>query len=153
MKRATYSLAIVMVIFTITVATHEGEFWPFSIYPMFSQAGNPWNRALLVRLDNEEITQFDWKTVHADSLPGNVVALADIGADNIDFANFVGKTKDWSPDRVAALRTFLGMTVATDEAYVAYRIHGRRNEIGEVELMSHPVAMFTAGENKSGVSP
>ncbi len=138
-----------MMVFTLAVASHEGEFWPFSIYPMFSQAGNPWNRALLVRLDNEEITEFDWKTVPADSLPGNVVALADIGADNIDYANFVGKTKEWTPERVSALRTFLGMTIATDEAYVAYRIYGSRNESGEVQLLSYPVAMFMSGENKS----
>ena len=28
--------------------SHEGEFWPFSIYPMFSQAGNPWTRAMVL---------------------------------------------------------------------------------------------------------
>lgn len=150
MKRATYSLAIVMVVFTVSVATHEGEFWPFSIYPMFSQAGNPWNRALLIRLDNEEITHFNWESANVDSLPGNVVALADIGADNIDFANFVGKTKEWSPERVSALRTFLGMSIATGEAYVAYRIHGLRNENGDIELKSYPVAMFTSNDNKTG---
>lgn len=32
-----------MVVFAVLVGTHEGEFWTFSIDPMFSQAGNPWH--------------------------------------------------------------------------------------------------------------
>ena len=36
-----------LIVYALLVATHLGEFWPFSIYPMFSQAGNPWSRAVV----------------------------------------------------------------------------------------------------------
>ena len=38
---------ISFIIYGALVATHEGEYWPFSIYPMFSKAGNPWTRAIV----------------------------------------------------------------------------------------------------------
>lgn len=34
-----------LVVYGLLVAIHLGEFWPFSIYPMFSQTGNPWTGA------------------------------------------------------------------------------------------------------------
>jgi hypothetical protein len=41
-------IGIILLIYAVLVASHEGEFWPFSIYPMFSQAGNPWTRAMVI---------------------------------------------------------------------------------------------------------
>ena len=41
---------------TVLVASHKGEFWPFSIYPMFSQAGNSWSRALLIEIEPDDTT-------------------------------------------------------------------------------------------------
>lgn len=40
-------IGIVLLINILLVSTHRGEFWPFSIFPMFSQAGNPWSRGVV----------------------------------------------------------------------------------------------------------
>jgi hypothetical protein len=140
-----------MAVFTILVGTHEGEFWPFSIYPMFSQAGNPWDRAVLVRLDSAETAIFSWESIAFDDLPGDVAPLRELGADNIDYANYVGKTKEWSPERAEGLRRMLALTVGGNESYVAYKVHGRRDaHDGIVRLSAVPVAQFTMDENRTG---
>lgn len=151
MKTLTKSFWATMAVFTVLVGTHEGEFWPFSIYPMFSQAGNPWNRAVLVRLDSTETAAFSWDAISFDDLPGDVTPLRDLGADNIDYANFVGKTKEWTPERAEALRQMLRLIVADDESYVAFKVHGRRDaDDGVVRLSAVPVAQFTMDENRTG---
>lgn len=140
-----------MAVFTILVGTHEGEFWPFSIYPMFSQAGNPWTRGVLVRLDSIETASFTWESVAFDALPGDVAPLNDLGADNIDYANFVGKTKEWTPERAEALRRMLGLVVGDDESYVAYKVQGHRDsQLGDVMIRAVPVAQFSVSENRIG---
>lgn len=151
MNPLTKSFWATMAVFTVLVGTHEGEFWPFSIYPMFSQAGNPWNRAVLVRLDSTETASFTWDAIAFDDLPGDVAPLRDLGADNIDYANFVSKTKEWSPERAEGLRRMLALVVGENESYVAFKVHGRRDaHDGVVRLSAHPVAQFTLAENRTG---
>ena len=99
--RASRVLALSLAVYVLLVAANEGEFWPASIYPMFSIAGRPWTRALT--RDVEAVPDSArWRVTDLDGLPGRPVVLPEIGIDPIDFANFLSKTKSWDEDRVAA---------------------------------------------------
>ena len=106
MKKYTkykFILLATLALNVILVATHEGEFWPFSIFPMCSQAGNPWSRGVLERIENKnDSTIWDNKTI--SEIEHRVVSLDSIGVDAIDYANFVSKTENWNQKRIIALR-------------------------------------------------
>src|SRR5690625_7490964 len=55
-SKALKILGVLFLVHAILVSTHEGEFWPFSIYTMFSQAGNPWERAMVLDVTDLEVS-------------------------------------------------------------------------------------------------
>lgn len=123
LRRAGRLLVGTLVVYALLVATHEGEFWPFSIYPMFSQAGNPWSRAV-VRDVSEDTAALSWDTAARDELPGAPFPLRPNDIDNIDLANFVSKTDTWSPRRVNGLRSLFSDHLP-DRDLLVMRVNGR----------------------------
>lgn len=123
LRRAGRLLVGTLLVYALLVATHEGEFWPFSIYPMFSQAGNPWSRAV-VRDVSQDTATLHWDTVARENLPGQPFPLRPNGIDNIDLANFVSKTQTWSPPRVKGLRSLFADHLA-DHDLLVMRVNGR----------------------------
>ncbi|GAB5408705.1 MAG: hypothetical protein BalsKO_10700 [Balneolaceae bacterium] len=49
------------------------KYWPFSLYPMFSQAGNPWTRAIVTDISSSD-EQDIWETTSLAEINGVVVA-------------------------------------------------------------------------------
>src|SRR5262245_44390018 len=97
-RRALWS---VLGIITILLATNLGEFWPFSIYPMFSRAGRPWTRSIVRELEPGE--SIPAGALPYDQLPGQPFALIPHGLQQNDVANIASKTEQWTPKRVEAL--------------------------------------------------
>lgn len=128
-------------VYALLVATHLGEFWPFSIYPMFSQGGNTWTRALI--RDVSEVPGSNlWQTVFEDDdLPGDPYPLGLTDINQNDVANFVSKTRVWNADRVVALRKIFGETV-DERSLLVYRVQGRLSEGREVEVTYTPFVML-----------
>jgi hypothetical protein len=85
------------VLYGVLVATHKGEFWPFSIFPMFSQAGGEWSRAVVREVPREEAPT-DWEPLLQTELPGEPLALTDYGLRH-DLANLAREEAptDWEP--------------------------------------------------------
>jgi len=122
-SRARSILLATLLVYGLLVATHEGEFWPFSIYPMFSQAGNPWSRAVVREVP--DAAAVPWTTVSSfEALPGTPFPLAEYGIDPIDLANFVSKTETWDVDRLDGLRTMFYDRVDQQDLLVV-RVNGR----------------------------
>src|SRR5690606_30809333 len=92
-KRAGRVLLFSLAAYALLVGANEGEFWPFSIYPMFSQGGIPWSRAVVRDVSSEPVRS--WSTVQASDLPGEAYPLLEHGVDPIDLANFVSKSRVW----------------------------------------------------------
>lgn len=136
LQRAGRLLIGTLLVYALLVATHRGEFWPFSIYPMFSQAGNPWSRAV-VRDISEDPDPVQWETTSLDSLPGRPFALRPNGVDNIDLANFVSKTETWTPKRVQGLRSLFTSHLA-DRELLVMRVRGRMVEGDSVVVEFEP---------------
>lgn len=105
LKKATKILCSTFIVYALLVATHLGEFWPLSIYPMFSQAGHPWTRALVRDITKEE-GAVDWTDKSKEELPGFQFAMDSVGINQNDLANFILKNEDWSQSKVDGLRTY-----------------------------------------------
>jgi hypothetical protein len=136
-QKAKKAILGVLLVYALTVATHLGEFWPFSIYPMFSQAGNPWSRSLVREVPQDDSTA--WQTVPLDSLPGQPYGVASGGVDAIDLANFVSKTREWDLDRVAALKLMLlADPPRTPLDLVVFRVRARLTEADSVAILATP---------------
>lgn len=141
LRRARTLLIGTLVVYALLVATHRGEFWPFSIYPMFSQAGNPWSRAV-VRDVSDEALPARWDTVSREDLPGEPFALRPNGVDNIDLANFVSKTEEWTPKRIQGLRSLFASHLMERELLVM-RVNGRMTEDDSVVVEYVPYVHMT----------
>jgi len=126
LRRAGRLLFGTLLVYALLVASHRGEFWPFSIYPMFSQAGNPWSRAV-VRDVSQDPSALEWTTYSRASLPGEPFPLRPNGIDNIDLANFVSKTETWTDKRVGGLRSLFSKQV-DDRSLVVMRVNGRMTD-------------------------
>lgn len=141
-KRSTRYLIGVFLVFGLLVAPHEGEFWPFSIYPMFSKAGNPWTRAL-VRDVTDTPDSLKWQSTDLQNLNGSPVALQDYGVDQIDFANFVSKTKEWTPRRKQALQVMFGKENIKERELMVMKVHGRLVGDDSVTVEAVPLLLMT----------
>lgn len=107
LKRARNTLIVTFLAYALLVATNLGEFWPFSIFPMFSQGGIPWSRAV-VRDVSDDPESVRWGRITAAELPGDAYPLLEHGVNPIDLANFVSKTRSWHEERVDGLRRMFG---------------------------------------------
>lgn len=142
-KKSTQYLFGVLAVFALLVAPHEGEFWPLSIYPMFSKAGNPWTRAL-VRDFTATPDSLKWKSTDLEGLNGTPVALQEYGVDQIDFANFVSKTETWTPKRKRALQIMFRKENIKDRKIMVMKVQGRLVDNDSVTVEAIPLLLVTA---------
>lgn len=140
-KKSIQITLISFLFYGLLVATHEGEYWPFSIYPMFSKAGNPWTRALVRDVSNSTPENL-WNTTTIDELNGNPVSMKSIGVDQIDYSNFVSKTKNWDTKRIKALRNMLGEEYLTTKDWMIYKVHGKLIGEDSVVVETVPILLF-----------
>jgi hypothetical protein len=136
-------LGITLVIFAVLVATHLGEFWPFSIYPMFSQGGRTWTRALVRDVANVP-DSLVWQTTGFNDLPGKPVVLPDYGVDQIDYSNFMSKTKEWDAKRVQALRDMFKEENLQGSKWLAMKVSGQLEGADSVVVEALPFWLLTA---------
>jgi len=137
----------VLVVNILLVSTHEGEFWPFSIFPMFSQAGNPWSRALVIEVEESTGEQL-WETVSLEEVNGRFVSLYDHGIDPIDYANFISKTMDWNERRIKALRDMLDAESLDGKKWLIARVDGHLTGRDSVVVSSVPLFLITADSTR-----
>ena len=130
----------VLFVYALTVAVNLGEFWPFSIYPMFSQAGNPWSRSLVREVPAGDT--LSWEVVPLADLPGIPYGVRSGGVDPIDLANFVSKTEIWDEDRVSALSLMLLADPPHEPLrLMVYRVRARLTEDDSVAVMATPYVL------------
>ena len=137
------TIGIVLIVYALLVATHEGEFWPFSIYPMFSQAGNPWTRAMLIDVTDADSDEF-WRPQSPDDKAGPPVPLRAYGVDQIDYSNFISQTKNWTPQRRDALHQMFGINQIGENRWLAAKVHGEMIGEDSVSVRIEPFLLMTA---------
>lgn len=129
-------LIFVISVFVLLVATHDGEFWPFSIFPMFSKAGQPWQRIVIRKV--EAAPSNDYYAL--DELPGFPIALDAYGVEAIDVADFVRHTTHWTPQRLQALSHLL-QSRPSSQQWLVMRVDGQKT-IDGIRIQAVPLLLF-----------
>ncbi len=139
-RRARRILGVVFAVYVALVATHEGEFFPFSIYPMFSQAGKPWTRSAVYELSKTELAELDFAPRKREDMPGRPFAAGKNGINVIDLAKFISMAERFDDGAVQSLRKMAGPELA-DKRLVFVRVSGHlmEEQPGEVALQFQPV--------------
>jgi len=139
--RSGRTLAVLFLAMAVLVGSHLGEFWPFSIYPMFSRAGRPWSRAI-VRDVSGVPDSLVWKPVFLEDLPGTPFALRDHDIEGPDIANFVVKNRNWSLEGQTAFRKIF-MDHLAGRTLMLYRLDGRVDD-KEITVQAWPTLLMTS---------
>lgn len=142
-RKSMRILGGVLLAYALLVATHLGEFWPFSIYPMFSQAGNPWTRAVVREMPSEmHPDTLSWKEATLDGLPGSAYPVELRGINQNDVANYVAKTEEWTEKRIQGLRSLFTKNRSLSSPLLVMRVRGELAE-DSVAITTTPVMLFT----------
>jgi len=126
-KKSRRILIAVFLIYAALVASNRGEFWPFSIYPMFSSADRPWVRAIVRNVEVMPSDSVHWTPVDVPDLPGDPFVLDDHNVLANDVAAFLNSPDPWNPMRLEDLRTLLGASPSNGRAFVLYRVEEERD--------------------------
>lgn len=141
-RKAGRFLLTVFLLSLVLVGTHKGEFWPFSIYPMFSQAGRPWTRALVRELPPQTEGEELWLDGDFQALPGKPYPLEKVGLNQNDLANAVSKSKSWDSTRLEAM---VSMLKADQRRLMVMAVKGRLAEGHRVEISYRPFILIENG--------
>ncbi|ACY49615.1 HTTM domain-containing protein [Rhodothermus marinus] len=140
-RRARRALAVVLVLYAALVGTHAGEFWPMSVFPMFSRAGQPWTRAVVRALEATEPVR--WDTLQAPAtLPGRPFPLNTTALDPVDLINFVTHPEPWDARRRQTLQQLFGPELEGRRLLVL-QVQGAPSAEG-VQLRYVPILVLTA---------
>lgn len=140
--KALRIVGAVLVVYVLLVATHRGEFWPFSIYPMFSQAGNPWTRSLVREVPRgTDPDTLDWGTVPLAEVPGSAYPLEPRGINQNDVANYVSKTDQWTDKRIRGHRSLFAKNRELSSSLLVLKMRGELRG-GEVTVTATPMLLF-----------
>lgn len=142
-KKYKRIIGIVLLINIVLVSTHKGEFWPFSIFPMFSQAGQPWSRGVIENVQDTSRADL-WKTKSIGKIENRILPLENYGIHEIDFANYISKTKIWTDKEINGLRSTFQIDRHPGQMWIPTRVTGYINEEDSVVIQAIPMFLFTA---------
>ena len=128
----------------VLVATHQGEFWPFSIFPMFSQAGKPWSRGIIENVTSDTSRADLWETKPISEIENRIVPLHKYGIHEIDIANYISKTKVWDKEKLDGLRTTFKIDQYPGQIWMATRVIGHLNEDNSLVIEAIPMFLYSA---------
>jgi hypothetical protein len=133
-------VGVVLALYAVLVATHRGEFWPFSIYPMFSQAGHPWTRSLVRTVPNDTLDS--WRATSLRDLPGTAFPVQARGINQNDISNYISKTDRWTAQRLRGLRSLFASAHDFSPPLLVMRVRGRLTQ-DSVTVRATPFLLFT----------
>lgn len=136
-------IGIVLILYAVLVATHKGEFWPFSIYPMFSKAGSPWTRAIVLDVTDVPENQI-WETRTLSKRLGEPVPIGHYGVDQKDLSNFIYKNDNWTFERKKAVQNMLGPENIGHARWMASKVRGHLEGNDSVIVEIQPFLLVTA---------
>ena len=148
-SRATKALIGVGIAHALLAATHGGEFWPFSIYPMFSKAGRPWARALVIEAGPSPLRQQLDTQYRLDDLPGTPLGLEALGIPQNDVSSLVQRADRWGAPEIAALKQLFG-SLPCQHALIVLVVRGVPAE-GAVQYVATPVGALLCAANRVSV--
>lgn len=150
-RRAGLLLLAVGAAYAVLVATHRGEFWPFSVYPMFSRAGRPWARACVLKWTPPIALASLRGGRPLESWPGTPFPLQEHGLSQNDLSSLVQRAEHWTlDDRLAIEHVFGSLPCA--QPLVLMRVDGTLDSQG-VRQAATPVAWLRCESARTSVQP
>lgn len=150
-RRTLRVLGVVVVVYAVAIATHGGEFWPFSSYSMFARAGRPWQRALVRVLDEATADGALADSYAPDALPGSPLALAPLGIPQNDLSSLLQRAEVWGDTERKALARLFG-TAPCRAPLLVLRASGAIEAEG-VRQRAVPVAVLSCEGGRAQVHP
>lgn len=126
--------------YLLLALSHGGEFWPFSRFPMFSNAQKPWLRATLRELRAEDLA-LPLREVGQRDLPGVAFALGSLGIDQNDLSELLRPQGDTLDAQEGALLQQYFPDIGA-RTLVLYRVRGRLREDGTPRIRYRPFALL-----------
>lgn len=148
-RRAMQAVGFTLAAWTLAVLPHRGEFWPFSIYPMFARAGRPWTNALVVEVDPH--ARRDWGPWTLQDLPGTVYPTQPVGVSGLDVSQLVKLTGSWSDEKIALTRKLFHEALSDGRTLMIVRSDGHLTRDLAVEVEHSGVLMI--GPEGSELNP
>ena len=125
----------------ILLSTHLGEFWPFSIYPMFSKAGKVWERSLVRDVTNTP-EHIIWQTFqNRDQLPGISFAMDEISINQNDVSNYLQKAGIWDERKIRGMRHLFRSELQEDNLLL-YKVNGHFTENRDSVIITYTPFML-----------
>jgi hypothetical protein len=139
-RQFRYAALALMVAYGALVASHGGEFWPFSIFPMFAKAGRVWSRAI-VRDVGADFSGVRWSELEPHELPGRPFPLDAVSIDQNDLSALVSPPGDRLDGARLGMLDRWFQEVRGDRHLVIYAAHGWFDGDGLVRVRYRPVAL------------
>jgi hypothetical protein len=131
----------VLLVYLLISARGDGEFWPFSKFPMFSRAGRPWTRALVVEM-TVPVPDASLQEVWEKELPGPVFPLHRVHINQDDLSAVVRSiTPPVNAEQAAFLADYFER-VRHDKTLVLYSVRGKFRPDRSVRERFTPLAVI-----------
>jgi hypothetical protein len=134
----------------VLLATHAGEFWPFSVYPMFSGAGRPWQRALVRGMPEDAASGALLPEYALDMVPGRPLPLRQLAPQD-DLSTLVQRAEGWSDDETNVVAHMFG-SLPCSAPLLVLRVRGSLAE-GRVRELAVPVAWLSCDRGEVRLQP
>lgn len=133
----------VLAAYALAIGTGDGDFWPFSKFPMFSRAGRPWRRSFVIEV-SPEIAAGPLDEIWEKELPGKAFPLHRHHINQDDLSAVV---RSLSPPLDAEQTAFLADyfdRVRHERTLVLYRVYGKFRPDRSVRERFTPLAVIDA---------
>lgn len=138
-RQFRYAAVALMTLYGGLVASHRGEFWPFSSFPMFAKAGRVWTRAT-VRDVGDDVHGVRWSDVEQRELPGRPFPLGAASVDQNDLSALISSGGDRLDGARRSVLERWFRDVRGDRHLVIYAVRGSLDDDGRVQVRYRPVA-------------
>ena len=140
----------ILIIQLILLATHLGEFWPSSIYPMFSQAGRTWTRSMVQDVTTSDDTAL-WTVYQSPkNLVGTQFPIDEVGINQNDVANYIQKIEKWDQATQKNMRDLFSSKLE-ERKLLLYQVNGSLSDQNDVNLTYTPILLME--QNNTTLNP
>jgi hypothetical protein len=150
-RRFRIVACVLLALFICAISVGDGEFWPFSKFPMFSRAGRSWKRAIVREVSAEDL-QRPLLEIWEKELPGQPVALHHYQINQDDLSAVVRSLTVPLTEEHAALLANYFDRLRHDKTMILYASFGRFRSDRSVRVRFTPLAVI-GPDGVRGVPP
>lgn len=147
MERSKKAVVAVTAIYALSLASFRGEFWPFSIFPMFSRGGRPWIHAVVRECSHVAPRTTD-RWLEQDDLPCAPLPIESAGFDQNDLSVLVQNVVEGyvSGDRIASYFA----SSAHHNTWAVYQASGSLDQHGDPFVRYRLVSVVPGTRSRNG---